>query len=120
MFLLSHTSCLHVIPLFSAKWFSYQAKAIRDVLGCHETASSQLINIHKTNLVFPLRILQNWEGNILVTIDIREALAHEKCLGLPTKVDRLKKKPFLPIKECSRKKLHDWVASISLGWVGKC
>jgi len=76
-----------------------QADFIRDILGLYEATSGQKINFEKTNLAFSKGVTRDQKDAILRKLDIKEVLAYEKYLGLPTFVGRSKKKAFLPIKD---------------------
>ena len=49
---------------------------------------------------------------------IKEVLAHSKYLGLPTFVDRKKKKPFLHLKDKIGRRISSWIDQL-MSWVGR-
>ena len=54
----------------------------------------------------------------MITLDIREILAHEKYLGHPTRVGRSKKRPFMSIKDRISSRLEGWMKK-HLSWEGR-
>ena len=80
-----------------------QANEVKHILSQYEVALSYQINFNKSQVVFSKGIPQDQRNSILIKLDIREVLAHDKCLGLPTNVGRSKKKPFLASKTKSVK-----------------
>ena len=69
------------------------------------------MNFSKTSVEFCPGIPQQVRNSVLITLDIREVLGHEKYMGLLTWVGRAKKKPFIFVK--------DRVARSLIGWMGK-
>jgi len=64
------------------------------------------VNYDKTNVVFGKGIMQNCKEEVLITLDIRKELAHDKYLGLPTTIGRAKKNVFQPILDRIGKKIN--------------
>jgi len=50
-------------------------------------------------------VRQNYRDEILITLDMKEVLSHEKHLGLLTHVGRSKRKTFASIKDWVAKKI---------------
>ena len=57
-------------------------------------------------------------GGILLTLNMREVLAQDKCLGLSTYIGQSKKKPFLYIKDKLSKCLSGWMDKL-VSWAGR-
>ena len=95
-----------------------QAETVKVILGSYERASSQMVNMQKSNVVFSKGIPPSRRVEILITLDMTEFLAHEKYLGLPTVVGRSRKKPFLFIKDKIGKRLSNWMDKL-LSWAGR-
>ena len=97
-----------------------QADEVKDILSKYEDASGQQINFHKSQVVFSKGTPQARRDNIPLQLDIREVLAHDKYLGLPTYVGRSKKKSLVSVKDRVSKRLHRCMNRY-LSWaVGKC
>ena len=95
-----------------------QVESVREILGVYERASGQIVNMQKSNVVFSKGIPPSRREEILITLDMREVLAHEKYLGLATIVGRSRKKPFLFIKDKIGKRLSNWTDKL-LSWAGR-
>ena len=55
----------------------------------------------------------------MITLDMREVLAHYKYLGLLTRIGRSKKNALMPLKDCfSKKMINGWIGR-NLLWVGR-
>ena len=63
---------------------SLQANTIKSILPQYEMASRQQVNICKTSAFFSNRTSQIRKDEILLALDIRKLLTHDKYLGLPT------------------------------------
>jgi len=87
-----------------------QASAIKEILADYESASNS-----KTYVVLSRGTQQRNEGEVLITMDIREVLSPKKYLGLPTHVVHSKKKAFAPIKGKIAKKVTGWMESVTEG-----
>ena len=83
-----------------------------------EEAIGQQVNFSKSGVTFRKGIQHQRKEEILQELDIREVLAQEKYLRLPTYVGRLKKKAFLTIKDRIGKRLAGWMNRL-VSWVGK-
>ena len=88
------------------------------ILDQYERASGQQVNFSKSSMVFSKAIPQSRRDEILITLDMWEGLSHEKYLGLPTHIDRFKKKAFAPIKDRIAKRIKRWLGK-NLSWAGR-
>ena len=81
-----------------------QARAVQELLGKYERATGHLVNFSKSNVSFSKGIRTERRNQITHCLDIREVLAQDKYLGLPTFVGKSCKKPFIfivdQIKKC--------------------
>jgi len=87
-------------------------------LGIYERASGQAVDVQKSNVVFAKGIPPSRRAALLLVLDIREVLAHEKYLGLPSYVGRSRKKSLLFIKDKINKRLSSWMDRL-ISWAGR-
>ena len=85
-----------------------QAWAIRTMLRMYESASGQRVNFSKSSISFGRGIQRHRKEAIIQEFDIREVLAQDKYLELPTHVGRSKKRSFISIKDRVGKRLAGW------------
>jgi len=104
--------------IFFCKASVPQAVAVKEVLGLYERASGQTVNVQKSNVVFAKGVPTTRREEILITLDMREVLSHEKYLGLPTFVGRSRNKPFLFLKDKIRQHMSVWMDRL-LSWAGR-
>jgi len=104
--------------IFFCKASAPQAVAVKEVLGLYERASGQTVNVQKSNVVFAKGVPTSRREEILIILDMREVLSHEKYLGLPTFVGRSRKKPFLFLKDKIRQRMSVWMDRL-LSWAGR-
>jgi len=95
-----------------------QVDVVESVLDTYVVTSGQQINYDKTQVMFSEETSQSINNSILIKLDIWEVLSYDKYLGLLTRVSRSKKKPFLPIKDRTRKRLNGWMDR-HLFWAGR-
>jgi len=76
------------------------------------------VNFSKSSISFGRGIQQHRKEMIIQELDIREVLAQDKYLGLPTHVGRSKKKAFLSIKDWIGKRLAGWTNRL-ISWAGR-
>ena len=95
-----------------------QAALIKRILGNYEEASGQKVDYSKTSIEFSPGTPRQVRDSVLITLDIREVLAHDKYLGLPTRVGRSKKKAFLSTKDRVARRLNGWLGK-HLSWAGR-
>ncbi|KAL0346390.1 UNVERIFIED_CONTAM: hypothetical protein Scaly_1655000 [Sesamum calycinum] len=70
--------------------------------------ASSLINLEKSALVFRKNILVQRTEELAYILEVSVMDKHEKYLGLPTAIGKLKWKVFEGIKECFWKKINGW------------
>ena len=75
----------------------------------YEKASGQAVNFSKTNVMFSKGVKPDKRARITQMLNIREALSHEKYLGLPTFVGTSRRKPLLFIVDRIKKRLSSWM-----------
>jgi len=95
-----------------------QAQAWKDILRQYELASRQTINYAKTDIAFSKGVPIDRRNQITLCLDIREVLSHDKCLGAPTFIGRSKKKPFLFLIDCIKKRLSGYMDKL-VSWAGR-
>lgn len=91
---------------------------IRDILSSYEKVSGKKVNFDKTHVMFSKGIPQVRRDDIVNYLSIKEVLAHDKYLGLPTFVGRKKKKPFLYLKDRICRWLSSWMNQL-VSWAGR-
>jgi len=104
--------------IFFCKASKEQARVIKKILKDYEEASGQQVNFSKSTITFGRGIQQHRKDEILLELDIREILAQDKYLGLPTHVSKSKKKAFLSIKDRIGKRLSGWMNRL-ISWAGR-
>lgn len=95
-----------------------EARTIRDLLHRYELTSGQQVNMAKTNVSVSKGTSTMRRDEVMITLDVREVLAHDKYLGLPTRMGRSKKKVLMPLKDCISKKINGWMGR-NLSWAGR-
>jgi len=88
------------------------------VLQDYERASGQQVNFSKSSISFGRGLQQHRKEVIIQELDIREVLAQDKYLGLPTHIGKSKKKAFLSIKDRIGKRLAGWMNRL-VSWAGR-
>ncbi|XP_010666797.1 uncharacterized protein LOC104883918 [Beta vulgaris subsp. vulgaris] len=76
------------------------------IISKYERASSQKVNLSKTEVVFSRNVGADRRQEIIDILGVREVARHEKYLGLPTIIGRSKKAVFACLKERIWKKLQ--------------
>ncbi|XP_057550420.1 uncharacterized protein LOC130828447 [Amaranthus tricolor] len=72
---------------------------IANIISTYERASSQKVNYEKTQISFSKNVLPSLRAEIASRLTVTEVLHHDKYLGLPNIMGRLKKSIFACIKE---------------------
>lgn len=106
------------MTIFFCKATSEQAQAIKEILWKYEGASGQQVNFSKSSITFSKEIQQQRKDDIQLQLDIREVLAQDKYLGLPTYVGRSKKKALLVARDQIGKRLAGWMDGL-VSWAGR-
>lgn len=96
-----------------------EAEKLQEFLRRYELISGQQINFDKSGLFFSPNTTETDRSRLMETFGVRQCHNVETYLGLPTHIDRAKKKtPFNYIKECISKQTNGWYGKI-LSRVGK-
>ena len=95
-----------------------EAQTVKSILHDFEEASSQKINLAKSNVLFGKGIPLQRRDEILMTLDIREVLSYNKYLGFPCRISKSKKKAFMPLKDRVYKSINGWMGK-NLSWAGR-
>lgn len=94
--------------IFFCKANVEQARVVKDILTDYARASGQEINFDKSNVVFQNGVSENRRREVLNVLDIREILAQNKYLGLPTYIGRSKNRAFMFLRDKVAKRLSSW------------
>jgi len=104
--------------IFFCKASLDQARAIGSVLRLYEKASGQQVNFGKSSISFGRGIRRHRREEIIQALDIREVLAQDKYLGLPTHVGRSRMRSFISIKDRVGQRLTGWTNKL-ISWAGR-
>ncbi|KAL5827063.1 hypothetical protein ACOSQ4_018860 [Xanthoceras sorbifolium] len=87
-------------------------KKLKQIPQTYEKASDQQINLQKSNITFSPNVEGVQRASIPNWLDLTNAQAHDKYLGLPTMVGKNKRKTFCNIKERVWRKIRGWKGNI--------
>lgn len=93
-----------------------QASTLKNILSRYEAASSQVINLAKTDVSFS--IPTECRNQITLHLDIKEVPSHDKYLGAPTFVGSSWKNLLLFLVDRIKKHMSGWMDKL-ISWVGK-
>ncbi|XP_027086733.2 uncharacterized protein [Coffea arabica] len=85
-----------------------EARHIQDILQLYKEASGQEINLEKSAVVFSSNTDFSTRQDITQFLNIKEVVAHEKYLGLPTIIRRSKREVFSSIKDRIWQRIQGW------------
>lgn len=91
-----------------AKASLQERSAIANIISLYEKASGQNVNYSKTEITFSKGVSIHMRENIMNMLGAREVAKHDKYLGLPTLIGRLKKLIFTCLKDRIWKKIQGW------------
>ncbi|XP_021717911.1 uncharacterized protein LOC110685693 [Chenopodium quinoa] len=89
-----------------AKDSTLECSTIANIISIYERASSQNVNLSKTEVFFSKKVCSSRRQEIIDILGVREVERHEKYLRLPTIIGRSKKAIFVGLKERLLKKLQ--------------
>lgn len=91
---------------------------VKDILSRYKAASSQVISLAKTDVSFSKGVSLEHRNQIMLHLDIREILSHDKYLGAPTFLGRSRKKSSLFLVGRIKNHMSGWMDKFIL-WAGR-
>ena len=85
-----------------------EARHIQDILQLYKEASGQEINLEKSAVIFSSNIDFSTRQDITQFLNIKEVVAHEKYLGLPTIIGRSNCEVLSSIKDRIWQRIQGW------------
>jgi len=95
-----------------------QATLIKDIVDKYVATSGELVNYSKTDVSFSKGVPRACGNAIILTLDIREVLSHDKYLDLTTVIGRSREKPFLFVIDRLKKRFSSWMGWLA-SWGGR-
>ncbi|XP_062021026.1 uncharacterized protein LOC133737505 [Rosa rugosa] len=90
---------------------------IKDVIETYGRASGQVVNFHKSSVVFSKNVGVSDQETVANLLGVEIVESHERYLGLPTYVGRKKTATFEYIKERLAEKMKHWQGKLLSGAV---
>ncbi|XP_062005714.1 uncharacterized protein LOC133722872 [Rosa rugosa] len=88
---------------------------IKDVIQTYGRASGQVVNFHKSSVVFSKNVADCEQDRVANLLGVEVVESHERYLGLPTYIGHKKIATFLYIKERLAEKLKHWQGKMLSG-----
>ncbi|XP_062014109.1 uncharacterized protein LOC133730559 [Rosa rugosa] len=88
---------------------------IKDVIQTYGRASGQVVNFHKSSVVFSKNVADCEQDRVANLLGVEVVESHERYLGLPTYIGCKKTATFLYIKERLAEKLKHWQGKMLSG-----
>lgn len=89
-----------------------EARRVVELLSVYERASGQKINSSKSSVFFSSNTIQYNKTDLCNELQMQEADAHSKYLGLPNSLGRRKSEMLGYLKESVKKKIQSWEGKI--------